>query len=193
MKTKNYCVCPAEYSGRTNNRFRLLLQNPGRVLSPHIKPGMTCLDLGCGQGFFTLEMADMVGDSGKVVAADCQEKMLDQVERKIKNTSVEKRILLHPCTPDKIGLETKADFILLFYMVHDIRDKDHFFNELSQILKPKGRILMAEPKLLVSKKAFDSYIEMAEKNSLIHAPGPGIFFSQTRILRHDDSIIGQTQ
>ncbi len=40
--------------------FRRLLQNPGRILKKYIRQGMTVLDLGCGPGFFTLEIAKLV-------------------------------------------------------------------------------------------------------------------------------------
>ena len=44
---------------------------------------MTALDVGCGPGFFTLDMARLVGESGQVIAADLQEGMLQIVRDKI--------------------------------------------------------------------------------------------------------------
>ncbi|MEA1968069.1 MAG: hypothetical protein U9N77_07605 [Thermodesulfobacteriota bacterium] len=54
--------------------IRKLLQNPEKILSPHIKPGMTVLDIGCAMVFFSLPMAWMTGPDGKVVCMDIQEK-----------------------------------------------------------------------------------------------------------------------
>ena len=44
---------------------------------------MTVLDVGCGPGFFTLDMARLVGPSGRVIAADLQEGMLEKLGQKI--------------------------------------------------------------------------------------------------------------
>jgi cyclopropane fatty-acyl-phospholipid synthase-like methyltransferase len=38
------------------------------MLGPYVKPGMTVLDVGCGMGFFSIGMARMVGDEGRVIA-----------------------------------------------------------------------------------------------------------------------------
>lgn len=80
----NEDVCSYKRAGFFDSKIRKLFQNPNKILSPYIDKGMNVLDLGCGPGFFTLEMANLVGESGKVVAADLQEEMLVKVENKIK-------------------------------------------------------------------------------------------------------------
>src|SRR6187431_338663 len=42
-----------------------------------VKPGDTVCDLGCGNGFYTLKLAKLVGEQGKVVAVDIQREMLE--------------------------------------------------------------------------------------------------------------------
>ena len=64
---------------------------------------MTVLDLGCGPGFFSVDLALMVGKSGRVIATDMQEGMLRKLQQKIQGTDIEELILLHRCEPDKIG------------------------------------------------------------------------------------------
>jgi ubiquinone/menaquinone biosynthesis C-methylase UbiE len=70
---KNKRICPVEYAVGLDNSVRRLLQNPRKILKPYIHEGMTVLDLGCGPGFFSIEIAKMLKDSGKVIAADLQE------------------------------------------------------------------------------------------------------------------------
>ena len=70
-------VCPWWLCYSFDNPLRRLIHNPQRILSPYIKQGMTVLDAGCGMGYFSIGMAKMVGDSGKVIAVDLQQKMLD--------------------------------------------------------------------------------------------------------------------
>jgi ubiquinone/menaquinone biosynthesis C-methylase UbiE len=70
------------------------LQNPRKILGPYIKEGMTVLDVGCGPGFFSIELAQMVGKSGRVIASDLQEGMLRKLREKIQGTEFEERITL---------------------------------------------------------------------------------------------------
>ncbi|NTV47754.1 MAG: class I SAM-dependent methyltransferase, partial [Chlorobiales bacterium] len=161
MTKINERVCPVALSGSLDNGIRRYLQNPQKILSPYIKEGMTVLDVGCGPGFFSIEMARMVGKCGRVIAADLQEGMLQKVKAKVKNTELEERILLHKCGENNIGVSEPVDFVLLFYMVHEVPNKEHFFNEIRTILKPQGQILIVEPPFHVSKSAFEETIKKA--------------------------------
>ncbi len=76
-------VCSAKHAVFLDNLIRKWLQNPRKILNEYIKEGMTVVDLGCGPGFFSLELARLVGDNGKVIAADLQQAMLDKVKKKI--------------------------------------------------------------------------------------------------------------
>jgi ubiquinone/menaquinone biosynthesis C-methylase UbiE len=159
-------VCPVEWAGRLDNRLRRFVQNPAKLLSPYIKEGMTVLDLGCGPGFFTIEIARMLIPSGQVIAADLQEGMLDMVKAKVKGTTLEAKIKLHKCQENSIGLTEKVDFVLAFFMVHEVPDHNRLFSELKSILNPKGSILIIEPNFHVSKEDFGKMIETIERNGL---------------------------
>lgn len=148
-------VCPVEQAGSLDNRLRRWVQNPKNILSPYIQKGMTVLDFGCGPGFFTLEMASMVGESGRVIAVDLQKGMIDRLRKKIQGTALQNRIILHQCEANRIGVSEKVDFILAFYMLHEVPNQERFFNETVNLLKTKGQILIVEPPFHVSKTAFE--------------------------------------
>ena len=46
------------------------------------------MTLGCGPGFFTVEIAKMLNGSGKVIAADIQDGMLEKLNKKIKGNGI---------------------------------------------------------------------------------------------------------
>lgn len=79
QKTKK--TCPVWVGYGLNTRMRKLIHNPNKLVGKYIKPGMKVADIGTGMGFMTLPMAEMVGDHGKVIAVDIQEKMLSKVIR----------------------------------------------------------------------------------------------------------------
>ena len=176
-------VCPVEYSGSLDHRFRRLLHKPEKILQPFIKKGITALDLGCGPGYFTIPMAHLTGITGKVIAADLQQGMLDKVGAKIKGTNLEQIITLHKCGSEKIKITEPVDFILLFYMVHEISDKTRFFNEIKTIIKPTGSILIVEPPIHVSKADFSKTLETAEIAGFTASTGPQMPLNKTAILK----------
>jgi ubiquinone/menaquinone biosynthesis C-methylase UbiE len=165
--------------------MRRWLQNPQKILAPYIKEGMTVLDVGCGPGFFSVEIAKMVGKNGKVISADLQDGMLQKLSTKIKGTALEERIRLVKCDKDKIDISERVDFILAFYMVHEIIDKKRFFKELKNILNEKGQFLIVEPKLFhVSQKEFELTTKLAENNGFKIYQGPKLSFSWSAILKN---------
>ncbi|MBN1397989.1 MAG: methyltransferase domain-containing protein [Bacteroidetes bacterium] len=176
-------VCPVEMAGSLDSRIRRWLQNPQRILSPYIKEGMTVLDIGCGPGFFSVEMAKMVGSGGRVISADLQEGMLLKVKAKIQGTRLEERIKLVKCDRDKTNISDKFDFGLAFYVVHEIPDKESLFKELKSALNQKGRILIVEPKWFhVSKKDFLQTTDHAKNAGFDINKGPALPFSWSAIL-----------
>jgi ubiquinone/menaquinone biosynthesis C-methylase UbiE len=185
MKNINTQVCPVALAGSLDNRIRRRLQNPQKILRPYINEGMTVLDIGCGPGFFTIEMAQMVGKSGRVIAADMQEGMLQKVKEKIKGKELEERILLHKCGENNIGLSEPVDFVLLFYMVHEVPNKEHFFNEIRTILKQQGQVLIVEPPFHVSKSAFDETVRKAGSAGFVIVERPMVFFSRAALMKKD--------
>lgn len=179
---KKQSICPVERAGGLDNSFRKLLQNPQKLLKQYIHDGMTVLDLGCGPGFFSIEIAKMLNDSGKVIAADLQQGMLEKVIRKIKGTKLEQRIKIHKCGEDNIGLTEKVDFVLAFYMIHEVPNQELLFEEMKSILKPNGKIYIVEPNFHVSKKAFNEMINKTKNIGFEIVDMPKLFFSRTVLL-----------
>ena len=175
-------ICPVERAGGLDNSLRKLFQNPQKILSPYINESMTVLDLGCGPGFFSIEIAKMLNNSGKVIAVDLQEGMLEKVKNKIIGTEIEKRIEIHKCEEKKIGVTEMVDFILAFYMIHEVPDQDNLFKELKSILKPGGKIYIIEPKFHVSKKSFDCMISKLDTVGFDLIDRPKVFFSRAVLL-----------
>jgi len=183
MSDRNNRVCPVERAGSLDSRIRRWFQNPQKILRPYIVEGMTVLDVGCGPGFFSIDMAYMVGKAGRVIASDLQEGMLQKLRDKIKGTEVEKRITLHKCEENKIGITDHVDFVLLFYMVHEVPNKFSFFDEIATILKPNGQVLLVEPPFHVSKLAFEETIKNTRDAGFSDTEGPHILFHKTAILK----------
>lgn len=184
MKSDKERVCPVELAGSLDSKIRRWLQNPKKILSPYIKDGMSVLDIGCGPGFFTIEIAKIVGQKGKVFAADLQEGMFRIIKNKIAGTELEKIIRLHKTEKDKINLPEKVDFIFAFYVIHEMPNKENLFNEFKNILSEDGQILIVEPFGHVSGKAFESTMNIARDAGFIIKQGMKISTGRFAVLTH---------
>ena len=179
-------VCPVELANSLDGRIRRWLQNPQKILSPYVKAGMTVLDIGCGPGFFSIELAKIVGRDGKVISADLQDGMLQKLSKKIRGTELEDRIKLVKCEKDSINVSEKIDFGLAFFMVHEVPKKEPFFKQLKTILNEKGQILLVEPRLFhVSRKDFEVTTNIAADAGFIIHQGPRLPLCLSAILRND--------
>ena len=166
-----------------DNLFRKLFQNPDKIVGPYLRPGMTAMDIGCGPGFFTLAMARMVGSGGRVIAIDMQQEMLDLVKMKSDRLDLSGQIRFHRCRPDSLGIEDKAGFILSFYMVHEVPDRDALFREVSGLLEPDGRYLIVEPGFHVSAEAFEDTLCHAKNAGFVVETRPNVRLSGAALLK----------
>ena len=165
--------------------LRRLRQDPHALLSPYVTQGMTVLEPGPGMGFFTLELARLVGPHGRVVAIDIQPKMLAALRRRARRAGLEERIEARLATESGLGtddLAGKVGFALAFAVVHELPDQTAFFVEVSRALVPDGRVLVAEPSRRVSEEDFKKTLEAAGAARLRVTERPAIPNSRTALL-----------
>ena len=175
-------ICSWKIAFALDNPIRRLIHNPQKILGEYIEPGQTVLDVGCGPGTFSIAMAKMVGELGKVIAVDVQEEMLQIVREKAVQQGLESIIVTHKSGPDRIGLSEKVDFALAFYMVHEVPDAEAFLKEVASALKPRGKLLIVEPRMHVSAAAFERTIDIARRVGLKPVSEPKIRFSRSKLL-----------
>ena len=175
-------VCPVEQAGGLDSPVRRLLQNPFKILSPYVREGMRVLDFGCGTGYFTLPMAQMVGATGKVVGADLQSGMLDRLAEKAQGP-LRDRIVLHNCASSSAQLSEPFDFILACYVVHELPDVRAWFDDMRALLNPHGTLLLLEPPFHVSRREFNATLNAAQRAGFTCVARPKVFFAMSALLR----------
>jgi ubiquinone/menaquinone biosynthesis C-methylase UbiE len=119
-------------------RCSLMLANLG------VKPGMTVCDMGCGNGFYTLQLAKMVGEDGWVYGVDIQPEMLHLLNQrahkaKANNVTPVLGTLINPHLP-----KGKIDLILLVDVYHEFSHPEHMLRAMREALSPEGRIALLE-------------------------------------------------
>jgi 2-polyprenyl-3-methyl-5-hydroxy-6-metoxy-1,4-benzoquinol methylase len=141
------------------------------------------LDIGPGMGYFSIPLARMVGEEGKVIAADVQSKMLKILQKRARKAGVEHNIVPHLSKGDSLELNMQFDFILAFWMVHEVPDQLVFLKEIKSLLKPSGKFLLSEPILHVNRTMFEETIEKAGSIDLVLKEKPKISLSRSALFR----------
>jgi len=179
-------VCPFWVGYLLCSPIRKLWHNPKKILAPYINKGEKTLDIGCAMGFFSLSMARMVGPQGRVICIDVQEKMIRSLIKRAQQAGLYERIETQICSRDSFCLENieeEIDFALAFAVVHELSNCLSFFSQVYRILKPAGKLLLAEPKGRVSSNNFEEYISTAQGNGFKVSDTPYIRSARAALLQ----------
>ena len=180
-----HSVCPWWIGYLLASPIRRFAQDPHAILADWVKPGMTALEPGPGMGFFTLELARLVGPSGRVVAVDVQQRMLDGLVRRAAKAGLAGRIEPRLAAADSLGVDDltgQVGFVLAFAVVHELPDAGSFFQQCRRALAPDGRMLVAEPTGHVSEQAMGETLRLAARAGLAVAARPAIRRSRSALL-----------
>ena len=179
-------VCPWWIGYLLITPLRRFAQDPRKILSPYVRQGMTVLEPGPGMGFFTLELARLVGPSGRIVAVDIQRKMLENLKHRASKRGLQDRIDARLAEKDSMSLSDlrrKVDFALAFAMVHEMPAALPFFHEVAEVLKPGALLLLAEPRGHVNVAQFELELTAASDAGLAIGERPEIWRSHAALLR----------
>jgi ubiquinone/menaquinone biosynthesis C-methylase UbiE len=175
-------VCPWWLAYAFDNPLRRLFHDPHKILADYVSEGMTVMDIGCGMGFFSLGLAELVGDDGKVIAVDLQQEMLDITLKRAQKKGLAQRIRPHRAESDSINISTRVDFIMAFWMVHEVPDPSALFNEAAAVLRPTAKLFYAEPLFHVPEKRFRELLAEADRAGLRFSRNLSIRFSHAALL-----------
>jgi len=143
---RNPYPMPHQFAAALDHPLRMAYRNPADTLGEFgIAAGMTVLDLGCGSGLFTLEMARRVGDTGHVQAVDIQQPFIEQTRTRLQEAGLSDRVTLHCCGAYDLPLpDDSVDLALLVATLGEIPDRPRALAEVRRVLKPNGRLALSE-------------------------------------------------
>lgn len=123
--------------------------NPKEVVNLlPLKEGMIIADFGCGNGYFTLEMAKKIKPSGKIFALDIWKPSLEALNFRAKLEGVNNLIETRWANleiPKGSGLSNNScDLIFVANILFEIEKKETILEEAKRILKPEGYLVIIE-------------------------------------------------
>ena len=178
-------VCPWWVGYLLASPVRKLFQDPAQMLEPFVRAGMTVLEPGPGMGFFTLELARLVGPEGRVVAIDIQPQMIARLCGRAERAGLIDRIEARVAPAATMALDAyndAVDFALAFAVVHEMPSAAKFFAEAARAMKPGASLLLAEPAGHVGKDDFEKELHVAGEASLATVTRPSVCRSVAAVL-----------
>jgi ubiquinone/menaquinone biosynthesis C-methylase UbiE len=136
---------PEFLAGAIDNPLRRRMQPPDEMPKRHgIEPGMRVLEVGPGNGRYTLATARWVGESGRVLAVDIEPKMVERVRARAEAEgvgNVEARVADVYDLPFDEG---SFDAAYMIVVIGEIPDPDQAMREFHRVLKPGGKLAFSE-------------------------------------------------
>jgi SAM-dependent methyltransferase len=179
-------VCPWWVGYLLASPLRRIVQDPSRILPPHVQTGMKVLEPGPGMGFFTLELARLVGPEGRVIAVDVQPRMIAGLQRRARKAGLLDRIDARVVQPTSMALddvEGTIDFVFAFAAVHEMPAPAQFFAEAAHALKPGAPLLLVEPAGHIGDAEFAEEVAAATQAGFSIANRPSLRGGHAAILR----------
>lgn len=109
-----------------------------------VQPGQAVCDLGCGNGYHTLPLAEAVGGTGKVFAVDLQPEMLVLLRQRAVAKHFEHVELIEATVDDPKLAPNSCDLVLLVDVYHELSHPVRVMRHVRDALKPGGRVVLVE-------------------------------------------------
>lgn len=109
-----------------------------------LKKGQAVCDFGCGNGFYSIELAHRVGARGRVLAVDIQQEMLDLLNERAQARGIAN---IEPvlATETNPGLPPNSlDLVLMVDVYHELSEPEPILKAVYRSLKREGVLVLVE-------------------------------------------------
>jgi ubiquinone/menaquinone biosynthesis C-methylase UbiE len=172
-----------------DNPLRRKIQPPAEMPIRHgIEPGMTVLEVGPGNGRYTIETARRVGRKGKVITIDIEPKMIERVQKRAQAegiTNLEAKVANVYDLPFGDGM---FDAIYMITVISEIPEPKRAMKEFYRVLSPSGILAFSELLTDPDYPLAQSLIRKAGQANFRLKNKLGNFFSYTLVFEKQPSI-----
>jgi ubiquinone/menaquinone biosynthesis C-methylase UbiE len=117
-------------------------QNPDVILAGiGVRPNDTFIDIGCGDGYFAIPAAKVVGGGGRVIGIDNDREALDRLERRAAAAGLRNVTLAAGDAEETIPCEACADVVFFGICLHDFRNAGQALANARRMVKPGGILI----------------------------------------------------
>jgi len=148
-----------------DNPLRRAIQPPRETAIRHgLKKGMNVLEVGPGNGRYTIAAANVLGPEGKIVTIDIEKKMIERVIKRVKQENVA-NVNAEVADVYKLPYEDLFfDVIYMIAVINEIPDQKSAFKEFHRVLKSDGLLVFSELLMDPDYPTAKSLIKKAQSN-----------------------------
>lgn len=113
----------------------------------NLPQGITFLDAGCGDGYFSVEAALRLGSNSKIIAVDIHKESLEKLKKEIKDKGLSNIEILEADITKRLPLRDKSvDIYFIANVLHgfDEEEKEKVIKEAKRVLKDSGKLVVIE-------------------------------------------------
>jgi len=106
-----------------------------------LREGLTFVDIGCGEGFFAIVAARMIGASGKVIGVDINEKSITRLRERANSEGLDNLSVFVASAEEADICVACADIVFFGIDLHDFKDARKALKNARRMLKPTGKLV----------------------------------------------------
>ncbi len=133
--------------GAGKSSFELINTDTFQSMLP-IQEGATVLDLACGKGLYSLFLAPLAGEKGRIYAADLWEQGLEMLEQEAKEKDITTIRTMKTDATEKVDIDPHSiDLCLMATVLHDFKEMnaaEKVLDQVKNLLKPGGCLAVVE-------------------------------------------------
>ncbi len=119
-------------------RCSMMLANLG------VKNGMQICDMGCGNGFHALQLAQLVGENGIIYGVDIQPEMLGFLRERMEEKGIDNVVPVLGSVHNPRLPPATLDLVLMVDVYHEFSHPEQMLAAIRKSLKPDGLIVLVE-------------------------------------------------
>jgi ubiquinone/menaquinone biosynthesis C-methylase UbiE len=116
-----------------------------------IRPGMTVADIGAGEGYYTVRLAERVGADGRVLAQDISREALNRLGRRVERDRLENISIKFGDTDNPQLPPDSFDRIFMVHMYHEVTEPYAFLWNMWPALGAGGQVVVVESDIPVGR------------------------------------------
>jgi ubiquinone/menaquinone biosynthesis C-methylase UbiE len=182
---------PQWMANAIDNPLRRKIQPPEETAIRHgIQAGMRVLEVGPGNGTYTLGSARQIGPEGELVTIDIEPKIIERLNRRIEAESVTNIDARIADVYDLPFDEKSFDLIYMIAVINEIPNIPKALSEFHRVLKPVGKLVFSELFMDPDYPLANTLIEKTQAADFVLKKRMGNFFYYTLIFEKGYQVEG---